>query len=148
MLLMTLPRGIHARVHAYMRHSSSRKTTLQRALQQLTTRVMTSPWTLAPPLVRVRNSAEKEAVVAASKLAPSLSVSQNPLYLSQETTLAIISYQGFLRGIIEVALFFLCRMGIIELQQRAYGPLRIDTFPSESDSGTMRKVFNGGGVLA
>ena len=96
MLLMTLPRGIHARVHAYMRHSTSAQTALQRALQQLTTRVMTSPWTLAPPLVRVRNSAEKEAVVAASKLAPSLSVSQNPLYLSQETTLAIISYQGFL----------------------------------------------------
>ena len=108
---------------------------------------MTCHGALAPPLVRVRNSAEKEAVVAASKLAPSLSVSQNPLYLSQETTLAIISYQGFLRGIIEVALFFLCRMGIIELQQRAYGPLRIDTFPSESDSGTMRNVLNGG-VLA
>ena len=108
---------------------------------------MTCHGALAPPLVRVRNSAEKEAVVAASKLAPSLSVSQNPLYLSQETTLAIISYQGFLRGIIEVSLFFLCRMAKVELQQRAYAPLRIDTFPSESDSGTMRNVLNGG-VLA
>ena len=28
-----------------------------------------------------------------------------------------------------------------------FGPLRIDTFPSESDSGTMRNVLNGG-VLA
>ena len=54
----------------------------------------------------VRNSAEKEAaVVAASKLALCLSVSQNSLYLSQETTIAIISYQGFLRGIIEVCYF-------------------------------------------
>ena len=73
MLLMTLPRGIHARVHAYMRHSTSAQTALQRALQQLTTRVMTSPWTLAPPLVRVRNSAEKEAVAAGSLKRLSLS---------------------------------------------------------------------------
>ena len=99
------------------------------------------------PSCESENSAEKEAVAAGSLKGLSLSVSQNSLYLSQETTLAIISYQGFLRGIIEVALFFLCRMGIIELQQRAYGPLRIDTFPSESDSGTMRNVLNGG-VLA
>ena len=37
-------------------------------------------------------------------------------------------------------------MGIIEHQLRAYGPLRIDTFPSESDSGTMRKVLKWGVV--
>ena len=54
--------------------------------------------------------------MAASKLAPSLSVSQNPLSLSQETTLAIISYQGFLRGIIEVVFFFIHAYGEVEHQ--------------------------------
>ena len=34
----------------------------------------------------------------------------------------------------------------LELQLRAYAPHRIDTFPSDSDSGTMRKVLNWGVV--
>ena len=59
--------------------------------------------------------------MAARKLAPSLSVSQNSLYLSQETTLAIISYQGFLRGIIEVVFFFIHAYGEVEHQLREHG---------------------------
>ena len=98
---------IAARVHRALTVTQSTKSGgISHGCLQQTCESARSRHGLSPhPPARVRNSAEKEAVVAARKLAPSLSVSQNSLYLSQETTLAIISYQGFLRGIIEVCYF-------------------------------------------